>query len=238
MAKRWTKQIILQRTKKLKIFEEEGRLSVEDSMPADEAKLNPSQDGDKELDEPKPSEEEKPKPPPGYAMNINGALADEHHGTPLRKIVDLPLTVLAGIDNEKAIAFQEFQVRTVRDMANWKFYQVAKAIVALAEVEIEGGRLESSWQNINDAVDKKFEKKSLNQIKMGKAEILQGIGKYLQGVLSDKIGVNTVMELANFEPARNAAALVALADYETGGFQSKTTPDDMRPLSTFRPVSG
>merc|ERR1719193_200357 len=175
----------------------------------------------------------------GYLMNVNGALVEAHQGTSLRNVVNLPVTVLQAISEAQAKVLSEnFEVRTVRDLANWKFYQIANSMLALAEVEEKNGRLDLSLQNINDAVDKQFKKKSITTIMDQKAEVLQGVGKFLQAQLSKKIGITTMKELANFKPAKYAAALVALADYETAGFQSKTTTNDRVPLSTFRPVVG
>jgi len=196
---------------------------------------------DRKVTEPGMTEEQvtPKKPPAGYLMNVNGALVEAHQGTPFREVVNLPLTVLKGIDELQANVLSEhFFVKTLRDLANWKFYQIAKSIQTLAKAEENAGRLETSLQNINDAVDKKFEKKSLAVIVEQKAEVLQGIGKYLQGQLSKKLGITTMKDLANYKPAEFAAALVALADYETTGFESKTTPNDSKPLSTFRPVVG
>jgi len=175
----------------------------------------------------------------GYLMNVNGALIEAHQGTPFRNVVNMPVTVLQAISDEQAKVLSEnFEVRTVRDLANWKFYQVAYSMLALTEVEEKNGRHDSSLQNINDAVDKQFEKSSITTIMEQKAQVLQGIGKFLQLQMSKKIGITTMMELANFKPAKYAAALVALADFETAGFQSKTTTNDRMPLSTFRPVVG
>jgi len=175
----------------------------------------------------------------GYVMNVNGALVAAHQGTPLRDVVNLPTTVLQGISEKQAkVLSEDFKVKTLRDLANWKFYLIAKSMQALAEVEERGGRQDTSLQNINDAVDKQFEKKSITTIMEQRTEVLQGVGKFLQAQMSKKIGITTMKELANFKPAKYAEALVALADYETAGFQSKTTTNDRMPLSTFRPVVG
>jgi len=175
----------------------------------------------------------------GYVMNVNGALVEAHRGTPLRDVVNLPTTVLQGITEKQAkVLSEDFKVKTVRDLANWKFYQIAKSMKALAEVEERSGRQDTSLQNINDAVDKQFEKKLITTIMDQKIEVLQGVGKFLQVQMSKKLGITTMKELANYKPGKYAAALVALADYETAGFESKTTTNDSIPLSTFRPVVG
>jgi len=202
-------------------------------------KKKTSESNDQSMTKEDKNTEELEKLREGYLMNVNGALVEAQQGTPLRNVVNLPVTILQAISEAQAKVLSEnFGVRTVRDLANWKFYQIANSMLALAEVEVKNGRLDSSLQNINDAVDKQFEKNSITTIMEQKAEVLQGVGKFLQAQMSKKIGITTMKELANFKPAKYAAALVALADYETAGFQSKTTTNDRKPMSTFRPVVG
>merc|ERR1712060_111112 len=202
-------------------------------------KQKTSESNDESLTKEDKNPEELEKLREGYLMNVNGALVEAHQGTPFRNVVNLPVKVLKAISEEQAkILSDNFEVKTVRDLANWKFYQIANSMLALAEVEEKNGRLDLSLQNINDAVDKQFEKSAITTIVEQKAQVLQGVGKFLQAQLSKKIGITTMRELANFKPAKYAAALVALADYETAGFQSKTTTNDRKPLSTFRPVAG
>merc|ERR1719431_526369 len=108
-------------------------------------------------------------------MNLNGALVEAHEGTPLRKLVNLPVTVLEGISEKQGnVLSAHFKVKTVRDLANWKFYVIAKSMQVLAEVEERNGRQDASLQNINDALDQEFEKQSIKTIMEQKTEVLQG----------------------------------------------------------------
>jgi len=208
-------------------------------MKENTVKSKTSESNDQPMTKEDKNPEELEKLREGYLMNVNGALVEAHQGTQLRKLVNLPVTVLKAISKEQAKVLSEnFEVRTVRDLANWKFYQIANSMLTLAEVEEKSGRQDTSLQNMNNAVDKQFEKKSITSIMEQKVEVLQGVGKFLQVQMSKKIGITTMKELANFKPAKHAAALVALADYETAGFESKTTTNDRMPLSTFRPVVG
>ena len=47
----------------------------------------------------------------------------------------MPLAGLAGITDESAKNLERFGLKTVRDLAEWKFVAWAQAIVALAKVE-------------------------------------------------------------------------------------------------------
>jgi len=219
------------------VKQKESGKPIESQHDGDETKPT----GDSQVNESKDAMTEnqvKPKSPPtGYLMNVNNAVDVAYHGTALRQIIDLPVTALQGIGEQRAEVLNKFKVKTVRDLANWKFYQIAKSIKALAEVEEEDGRVETSMQNINDALDKDFEKSSLSTIMQQKVEVLQGVGEYRQGQLSKVLGITYMEDLANYKLAKYAAALVTLADYETTGFESKTTTNDSTPLSTFRPVA-
>jgi len=208
-------------------------------MKANVVKLKMSESNDQSITQEDKTTKTLKKLQEGYVMNVNGMLVEAHQGTPLRNLVNLPVTVLKGISEKQAkVLSADFKVKTVRDLANWKFYIIAKSIQALTEVEEIDGRQDTSLQNINDALDQEFEKQMMTKIMEQKTEVLQGVGKVLQVQMSKKIGITTMKELANFKPARYAAALVVLADYETAGFESKTTPNDAIPLSTFRPVVG
>merc|ERR1719382_611427 len=150
-------------------------------------KLKTSESNDESLTKEDKNPEELEKLREGYQMNVNGALVEAHQGTPFRDVVNLPVTALKAISKEQAKVLSEnFEVRTVRDLANWKFYQIANSMLTLAEVEEKSGRQDTSLQNINDAVDKQFEKKSITAIMEHKVEVLQGVGRVLQVQMSKK----------------------------------------------------
>lgn len=54
-----------------------------------------------------------------------------------------------------------FNIKTIEDLAHWKYFKIARAIVALKNTEQKGKRDVSSKANINKALDKEYEKKSL-----------------------------------------------------------------------------
>jgi hypothetical protein len=68
--------------------------------------------------------------------------------------------------------------------------------------------------NINKAVDKKWESKSLKEIARAPVDALQGVSEGDAKLLKEAFGVDTVKELAELKYVRLAQAIVALADAE------------------------
>ena len=55
-----------------------------------------------------------------------------------------------------------FNIKTIEDLANWKYFKIAPALVQLQKTEIKGKRDSASKANVNKALDKEWEKKSLS----------------------------------------------------------------------------
>lgn len=68
--------------------------------------------------------------------------------------------------------------------------------------------------NINKAVDKAYEGKTLKEIARAPVDALQGVSQGDAVKLKEAFGVDTVRELANLKYVRLAQAIVALADAE------------------------
>jgi len=68
--------------------------------------------------------------------------------------------------------------------------------------------------NINKAVDKAFETKSLKEIADAPVDALQGLSAGDANLLKEAFNVKTVRDLANLKYVRWAQAIVNLADTE------------------------
>jgi hypothetical protein len=69
-------------------------------------------------------------------MNINKALDKAWEGKPFKEIAEAPVSALAGVTEKDAeLLAQAFGIKTVRDMANSKFFKWARAIVIAADLE-------------------------------------------------------------------------------------------------------
>ena len=71
-----------------------------------------------------------------------------------------------------------------------------------------------SLMNINNAVDKAWESKSLKEIADAPVEALQGVSDNDAKLLKEAFNVDTVRKLAELKYVKWAQAIVALADTE------------------------
>ncbi|MFT5682240.1 MAG: hypothetical protein ACI8RZ_003158 [Myxococcota bacterium] len=68
--------------------------------------------------------------------------------------------------------------------------------------------------NINNAVDKDFEDKSLSELADAPIAALQGVSDRQAQLLQDAFRIKTIRQLANLKYVRWAQAIVALASTE------------------------
>ncbi|MCE1248878.1 MAG: hypothetical protein LWY06_19745 [Firmicutes bacterium] len=69
-------------------------------------------------------------------MNLNKALDKKYEGKTFRELADAPIAALAGVsDNDGKLLEQAFGIKTIKDMANLKYFRWAQAIANLADAE-------------------------------------------------------------------------------------------------------
>jgi len=69
-------------------------------------------------------------------MNIHRALDKAWEGKSFKKLAEAPPSALAGISEKDAeLLAQALGIKTIRDMANNKFFKWARAIVIAADLE-------------------------------------------------------------------------------------------------------
>ncbi len=69
-------------------------------------------------------------------MNINKALDKAYTGKPLNEVLGAPVDALKGLSEGDAAALkQAFNIKTIADLANCKFFLWAQAIQTLAATE-------------------------------------------------------------------------------------------------------
>jgi len=175
-----------------------------------------------------PQQQKKPKLGACYKLNANFALDVAHQTKNLKKVITLPPSALQGITEEADVILAQFTpaMETIKDLANFKYFQVARAIKTMAEVEENGKRAINSEMNINNALDQEYEPCNFNDMLDLPVEALQGIGKVFSKNTTDKISgtgrLKTIRDLAEYKYARWAEALTTLAEYQTDNFTSKT----------------
>lgn len=69
------------------------------------------------------------------AINLNNALDKAYEGKSLKELVDMPLAGFQGLSEDAGKTLEKLGLKTVKDLAEWKFAHWAQAIVALAKTE-------------------------------------------------------------------------------------------------------
>lgn len=137
----------------------------------------------------------------------------EHRQKPYHEILDLPPSALQGLTSEADEIFELIQIKTVRDLGIWKYYQIAKAINQLVRTEEIGKRNPASISNLNQALMKEWETKSFRDIVKAPISILQGLTEKSAAKLGSihEAGYPiSVEQLGNWKYCRYAESLIAL----------------------------
>lgn len=127
--------------------------------------------------------------------------------------VEKDIGVLQGIGPVSLEALNGLGIRTINDLATYKYYHIARSVAVLSTTEEEAARADDCQMNINKAVDKKYETKTLQEIVAAPVAALQGISEE-KGLLFHNLGVQTVGDLATLKYCQWAESIVELAKYE------------------------
>jgi len=68
-------------------------------------------------------------------LNINNAVDKEYEDKTLKEIADAPVAALQGVSERMGEILGELNIKTVRDLGSWKYFQWAQAISTLADRE-------------------------------------------------------------------------------------------------------
>mmetsp|Transcript_17011 Transcript_17011/g.28246 ORF Transcript_17011/g.28246 Transcript_17011/m.28246 type:complete len:156 (+) Transcript_17011:198-665(+) len=120
---------------------------------------------------------------------------------------------IQGIGPKADLLLEALGVKSMEDLATYKYFLMARFIVTLAESETEGGRPTGSSMNIDKAVDKDWEAKSFKEIAEAPTSALEGLSEKARELLTE-LHVKTVKDLANFKYCRYAEAIMEAAKYE------------------------
>jgi len=147
-----------------------------------------------------------------HTLDCSKALkkADETHS--FSALAQDEVSVLQGIGPTRLEALHSLGIKTIPDLAKYKFYHTARAIVTLAATE-EGNRLPESVMNINKALAKAHETQSFKELVDAPVSALQGISE-TKGDLLHELGVSTIGDLARSRYFKNAESIVWLSKFE------------------------
>lgn len=146
-------------------------------------------------------------------MNVNHCLDKKVEVASLGEVLKMPVGMLEGVGKKTEEHLNDLGIKTVKDMGTYKYYKMAKAITLLSGTEEDGFRHEKARMNIDDALDKKYETKTLSQVSKSSPVILQGLGPKAETALH-ALHLNTVEKLGSYKFFERAEALVNLSSYE------------------------
>ncbi|KAJ9464624.1 hypothetical protein DIPPA_24837 [Diplonema papillatum] len=161
----------------------------------------------------KDSSPKKTKKDAEHSMNVNACVDKKIEVASLKELVKKSVGALEGVGPKTEPLYHDLGIKTIQDMGTWKYYRMAHAIALLAETEEKGERHDGARMNIDEALDKKFETKTLKEVCKAPTACLQGIGPKTKEQL-EALHINTVAQLANNKYFARAAAIVELAQYE------------------------
>jgi len=164
------------------------------------------------------SEEPEPKKmkPTGWedhTLNISDALMKKEEGSFLSTVAEESITCIEGIGPKQDVILDALNVKTVEDLATYKYFLIARSIVVLSEVEGKDGRPAGSGMNIDKAVVKEWEAKTFSEIADAPTSAIEGLSEKARN-LFEELGVKTVKQLGEFKYCRLAEAIVEAAKHE------------------------
>mmetsp|Transcript_17104 Transcript_17104/g.33493 ORF Transcript_17104/g.33493 Transcript_17104/m.33493 type:complete len:300 (-) Transcript_17104:131-1030(-) len=148
-----------------------------------------------------------------HKMNISHVVDKESAEKNLHDVIEDKPSVLSGLGEVADEILAAVHIKTVKDLANWKFGKIARAILVLAELEEEGKRPEGSNLNIDNALDAEFEQKSFKDMVDLPVSALQGLPERVNDILK-RHHIDTIGKLGKWKYLREAEALVTLAAFE------------------------
>jgi nucleotidyltransferase/DNA polymerase involved in DNA repair len=155
-----------------------------------------------------------------HTLNISEALMKDDEGRHLADVIEEEVSTLQGIGPHSTQVLKALHIKTIGDLATYKYFLLARALKTLAETETKDGRLTGSVMNVDKAVDKAWEAKSLAEICEAPTEALEGLAEDACELL-ESLGVKSIGDLAEFKYCRWAEAIVVASKYE----ESKTSKE-------------
>jgi len=148
-----------------------------------------------------------------YGMNINKAVDKDFEGKSLKEILDSPISTIQGLTDVTQDALALLNLETVRDLGNWRFYLLARAIVTLAEKEDDVHPPAERSMNIREALDREHETKTLKQVLKLPPSAFNMFPSEADDVLK-KLKISTIQQLGSRKTFAWANAMVELERYE------------------------
>jgi predicted flap endonuclease-1-like 5' DNA nuclease len=146
-------------------------------------------------------------------FNINNALKKSGEGDSFQDLVSQPVTALQGIGPKHGQELESLGLKTIQQLADYKFFHLAKSVTVLAETEEANERTEDAVMNLHKGIDKEFQELPLAELIKQPLHALKGISP-AGGELLQSMGAKTVADLATFKYCQWAEAIVVAARFE------------------------
>lgn len=148
-----------------------------------------------------------------HQLNINFSLIKAEEGKKFSELRDHPVMTLQGIGPKHSKELEQLGLRTIQQMADYKFFHLAKAIQTMAALEEAGNRSETSEMNLNRGLDKAFETYALRDLLEQPVDALQGLTPAAGETLAS-LGVKNIENLANFKYCHWAEAIATAGKFQ------------------------
>jgi predicted RecB family nuclease len=159
-----------------------------------------------------------------HKLNCSEALMKKNEGSHLTEISESDILTLQGIGDFHGGVLEHLGVRTVEQLAKYKYFLIARSIKTLSELETKDGRLKGSVMNIDNCIVKEAETKSFAEMVASPLHIFEGLTTSADE-LFESFGVKTVGDLADFKYCRWAEAIVDLAKHEESHTEAERKVD-------------
>merc|ERR1719471_497553 len=92
-----------------------------------------------------------------YTLNCSEALIKVDEGKHFADLLDIDVSALQGIGPRSSDVLESLRIKTVKELAEYKYFHMARCIATLAETETKNGRVEGSVMNLDKGVTKEWE---------------------------------------------------------------------------------
>ena len=151
--------------------------------------------------------------PTTLALNIDNIVDKKYETSTLSEIAAAPISALQGLADSADATGEQLKLTSVHDLGTNKHVAWAQALVALAPYEIAEHRAATSSLNVNLALDKAHEGKTLKEIIALPPSALQGVAEHADEAWA-ALGVKSIGDMGTWKFAAAAHAIATLAECE------------------------
>lgn len=155
------------------------------------------------------------------------AVRSEHTGDSPRDLLESPVTVLVGVDDEAQDALSSIDVENVHDLATSPVFDVARAVEVTASSGDPSGGVErtTAMAAANELADG-----DLSELAAADVGELEGVDEAAAEKLRSALGVATVRDLARWPPFRGARTILG-ALTGVGARTDDGVPNELVPIA-------